>query len=93
MSQRISRNLQDDINFGYGAVCKDCGRLGLHLKGRLNTTNEPVYFCGRCGTEHTHTEIQEATAKREAERASQKAEKAAQEDRRWENLSGGLTGD
>jgi len=57
MSQRISRYLEDDINFGYGAVCK------------------------------------EATAKREAERAGKKAGKAAQEDRRWENLSGGLTGD
>jgi len=93
MSQRISRHLLDDINFGYGGVCKECGRLGLHLKGLLNNPDEPVYFCGKCGTEHTHTEIQEANAKREAERASQKAEKAAQEDRRWENLSGGLTGD
>ena len=93
MTPATSRNLLDDINFGYSGICKDCGRLGLHLKGRLNTTNEPVYFCGRCGTEHTHTEIQEATAKREAERAGKKAGKAAQEDRRWENLSGGLTGD
>lgn len=93
MSQRISRYLEDDINFGYGAVCKECGRLGLHLKGLLNNPDEPVYFCGRCGTEHTYTEIQEATAKREAERAGKKAEKAAHPDRRWENLSRGLTGD
>ena len=45
MSQRISRHLLDDINFGYGGVCKECGRLGLHLKGLLNAA---LYLYSRC---------------------------------------------